>query len=62
MTFTLLDEDEFNVHKRQMNYPPEIERILWNQVDILISWIRQGKGPFSPDFIDTWYELFLTYR
>lgn len=62
MTFTLLDEDEYELHKREMDYPKEIDYILKANVEELIKWIRQGQGPFAPDFIDHWYEYFLTYR
>ncbi|ADI00224.1 nucleoside tri-diphosphate phosphatase [Salisediminibacterium selenitireducens] len=62
MTFKLLDEDEFRMHKRQMNYPPEIEVIMKKAVDELISWVGQQKGPFEPGFIEYWYERFLHYR
>ncbi|MFC4388835.1 DUF402 domain-containing protein [Gracilibacillus marinus] len=62
MTFTLLDEDEYELHKEQMNYPKVLDKILRNNLEHLIHWIRQRKGPFSPEFVDQWYEYFLTYR
>jgi uncharacterized protein len=62
MTYSLLDEDEYEKHRKEMNYPEVIDRILHNHVEELKGWIRQRKGPFAPDFIDIWYERFLTYR
>ncbi len=62
MTFNLLDEDEYERHRREMKYPEVIDQILKKNVDKLIRWIRQRKGPFAPDFIDIWYERYLTYR
>ena len=62
MTFILLDEDEYEKHRNEMKYPDVIDKILKTNVDTLISWIRQRKGPFAPDFIDLWYERYLTYR
>lgn len=62
MTFDILDEDEYDEHKEQMGYPPIIDRILHQNLDNLIGWIRQRQGPFSPDFVDGWYEQYLTYR
>ncbi|WP_050614060.1 nucleoside tri-diphosphate phosphatase [Bacillus testis] len=62
MTFQLLDEDEYERHRRQMNYPDVIDGILKKNVNQLIFWIRQRKGPFSAEFIDSWYERYLTYR
>lgn len=62
MTFQLLDEDEYEKHSREMKYPDAIDRILRRNVNELISLIRQQKGPFSAEFIDSWYERYLTYR
>src|SRR5699024_3533599 len=61
MTYTLLDEDEYDLHQKQMNYPQVLNRILWNNVDHLIQMIHQRKGPFSYQHIEYWYEHFLTY-
>ena len=62
MTFQLLDEDEYERHSKEMNYPDAIDRILKRNVNELISLIRQQKCPFSAEFIDSWYERYLTYR
>ncbi|MEC2076715.1 nucleoside tri-diphosphate phosphatase [Metabacillus fastidiosus] len=61
MTYTLLDEDEYEQHSREMNYPEVIDGILRKNVNVLMHWIHQRKGPFAPDFIDEWYERYLTY-
>ncbi|MBM7572470.1 DUF402 domain-containing protein [Aquibacillus albus] len=62
MTYVLLDEDEYELHRQQMSYPEVLDRILKNNINYLIQWVRQRKGPFSPEFIDQWYERYLTYR
>lgn len=62
MTYNLLDEDEYDEHKLEMDYPIVLDRILHNHMDYLLKWVHQKKGPFSPEFIDQWYERFLTYR
>ena len=62
MTFTLLDEDEYALHSKQMNYPEVLDRILWKNVNHLKRLIQQRKGPFSYENIERWYEQFLTYR
>lgn len=62
MTHELVDEDEYEVHKKSMNYPETLDHILYNHIDQLVHWIRQRKGPFKPGFVDMWYERFLTYR
>jgi len=62
MTYVLLDEDEYDEHRKLMGYPDVIDKILKANMEKLIDWIRQKKGPFAPDFVDRWYERFLTYR
>src|SRR5699024_11791797 len=56
----ILNEDEYEDHKKAMNYPEVIDQILQNHLNELLSWIKQRKGPFAPDFIEAWtarYEL-----
>ncbi|EHY7189671.1 DUF402 domain-containing protein [Listeria monocytogenes] len=60
--FHLLDEGEYEQHRRQMKYPDSIDRILRHNVDVLSHWILDKKGPFSPDYIDIWYEKYKEYR
>jgi len=62
MTYVLLDEDEYEEHRKLMGYPDVIDKILKANMEKLIDWIHQKKGPFAPDFVDQWYERFLTYR
>lgn len=61
-THQLLDEDEYEEHKLQMNYPHVFDRILYKNVNELLRWVHERKGPFAPDFVDKWYERYLTYR
>ena len=60
----LLDVDEYEQHRRQMHYSKEIDQILKVNVEILVDWINNKKGPFSPEYVDLWYERYcqLTYR
>lgn len=61
MTYRLLDEDEYDIHSKQMKYPKALNETLWENVDYLIKMIHQRKGPFSYENIERWYEYFLTY-
>jgi len=61
MTHVLLDEDEYEQHKKVMNYPHVLDRILHRNIQELLRWVHERKGPFDPDFIDRWYERYLTY-
>ena len=60
----LLDVDEYELHRRQMHYSKEIYQILKANVEIRVDWINNKKGPFSPEYVDLWYERYiqLTYR
>ncbi|RKJ61360.1 DUF402 domain-containing protein, partial [Butyricicoccus sp. 1XD8-22] len=59
MTYTLLDEDEYDQHKKEMSYPEVIDKILKRNVNKLVSWIKQRRGPFAPDFIEVWTNRYL---
>jgi protein associated with RNAse G/E len=61
MTYILLDEDEYECHRKDMNYPDGIDFILKDNVNKLLRWIRERKGPFSSEFIDQWYDRYLLY-
>ncbi|HET7628746.1 MAG TPA: DUF402 domain-containing protein [Bacillales bacterium] len=61
-TFKLLDEDEYSLHRKKMNYPLKLDRILRSHVNELISWIHGRKGPFQAEFVEKWYERFLQQR
>ncbi|WP_018923335.1 nucleoside tri-diphosphate phosphatase [Salsuginibacillus kocurii] len=62
MTYKILDEDEYAVHKRSMGYPVDVDLCVRAGMKELQSWICQGKGPFAPQFVESWYERFLSYR
>ncbi|MGX6962321.1 nucleoside tri-diphosphate phosphatase [Vagococcus xieshaowenii] len=54
----LLDVDEYEEHRKQMNYPPEIDFILKENVKILVDWINNEKGPFSQSYVELWYDRY----
>ncbi|HEN5811050.1 TPA: DUF402 domain-containing protein [Streptococcus agalactiae] len=58
----LLDVDEYEQHKAQMNYPTDIDYILKENVKILVEWINENKGPFSPSYINIWYKRYLELK
>lgn len=62
MTYCILDEDEYEEHRKSMNYPQAIDNIIKASMTELISWITQRKGPFDPNFVEMWYERFLQHR
>lgn len=62
MTYKLLDEDEFAENKQAMRYPAAITPILYNQIEILLMWIKEHHGPFANGFVEAWYERYLANR
>ncbi|HEO5596451.1 TPA: DUF402 domain-containing protein [Streptococcus agalactiae] len=58
----LLDVDEYEQHKAQMNYPTDIDYILKENVKILVEWINENKGPFSSSYINIWYKWYLELK
>lgn len=62
MTYNLLDEDEYAQHKKEMNYPAQIDEKMDTSIRELQNWICQRKGPFNSHFIEQWYERFLFFR
>ncbi len=62
MTYTILDEDEYEQHKKEMKYPEEMDGILDRNIEKLISWIKQRRVPFAPDFIEAWTSRYHFYK
>ncbi|MFS5226775.1 DUF402 domain-containing protein [Streptococcus agalactiae] len=58
----LLDVDEYEQHKAQMNYPTDIDYILKENVKILVEWINENKGLFSSSYINIWYKRYLELK
>ena len=57
-----LDVDEYETHKKEMHYSPDIDYILKEHVKILVDWINNGKGPFSQSYVNIWYKRYLELR
>lgn len=53
-SYKLLDEDEYALNKRLMNYNDEIDREIRKNVVILKKWIEERKDPFNERFIHNW--------
>ena len=55
----LLDEDEYEQHSEQMHYPDSIKRIIASELEVLNSWIDEGKVPFDPKVDEDIFEVYL---
>lgn len=55
----LLDVDEYEDHAAKWHYSAEVDHILKSNVKVLVDWIKNGKGPFSKEYVDIWYNRYL---
>ena len=56
--YKILDEYEFNKHRREMNYPEDIQKIVRAQMNKLIDMVNKKEGPFKPGFAKYWYDSY----
>lgn len=58
----LLDVEEYENHRRKMNYSTDLDYVIKENVKILVDWINNQKGPFSKEYIDIWYNRYLELK
>jgi protein associated with RNAse G/E len=56
----ILDEKEYRVHLKKMNYPKDIQDIVENEMQLLISKIKRKEKPFDLSDIYLYYEKYKT--
>ena len=61
-TYMILDQDEYEEHRRQMGYPESVRKQIDQGLNELLSLIFQQKLPFEPEYVERWYERFLQYK
>ena len=57
-SFRVLDRNEYNYHKKLMNYPEEIQEIIKYELTALIDMKRAGVTPFNKETIDYYNKIF----
>ncbi|WP_400164724.1 DUF402 domain-containing protein [Brevibacillus sp. TJ4] len=62
MTYTILDEEEFLMHSKQMKYPPFVVERVQLALQEVIEWVRARRGPFQNGFVQRWYDRYLLVR
>ena len=60
--FKILDRNEYNYHKRIMNYPKEINYIIKEELSSLIEMKKAGAFPFDKKSIEYYLEVFKKIR
>ena len=56
--FRILDRNEYNYHRKIMNYPEDIDKIVKNELSYLIDKKRKEEVPFDANMIKKYYETF----
>ena len=56
--FKILDRNEYNYHKKLMNYPDEINYIVKEELSNLIEMKKAGEFPFTKESIEYYYDVF----
>ena len=46
-------------HSDKWKYPAKTDLILKHNVKTLFDWIEHGKGPFSKEYVEIWYNRYL---
>ncbi len=56
--FRVLDRNEYQYHKKLMNYSNETDLILKRELDHLIDMKKKEEGPFEKGYIENYYEKY----
>src|SRR5690625_2192994 len=59
MTYHLVDVAEFHKNKKRMNYPRDLQYILDEATEHIVTLIERQEEPFSVEKTKYWYEQFL---
>ncbi len=56
--FKILDYNEYNYHRKLINYPNEIQIIIKNELSNLIEMKRKEEGPFKKGLVNKYFQLY----
>lgn len=56
--FKVLDYNEYNYHRKIMNYPADIQMIIKSELSNLIDLKRANKGPFEKGLVNKYFEIY----
>ena len=60
--FKILDRNEYNYHKKIMNYSDELDTILKKELSRLIEIKKKNEFPFSADIVSKYYEKYINLQ
>ena len=57
-SFKVLDRGEYKYHKKKMNYPEKLDKILRQELSNLIEVVRKKVGPFQKGTVEKYCEVY----
>lgn len=57
-SFKVVDKNEYNYHKKIMHYPNEIDKIVKNELKVLIDMKKNHNGPFNREAIEYYHHKY----
>lgn len=62
LQYAILDEDEYKVHAKQMDYGEELEKIIYHSLNQLIGIVENKEKPFQEKYVLQLYEEYLKMK
>ncbi len=56
--YNILDKNEYQFHKKIMNYSPELDYIIHKELEKLINLKENNEGPFNIDTINYYFNIY----
>ncbi len=60
--FRILDRNEYKYHKRIMKYSNDLDKIIKNELQALITLKKEEKDPFNKDLINKYYQNYVNLK
>lgn len=60
--YRVLDQNEYNYHRKLMHYPEEIDMILKQELLSLIEMVKNFNGPFNKEEVKKYLEVYVDLR
>lgn len=58
LSYQILDENEYNMHAREMRYPEKVMKIVERSVNELIDEMDLASDPFNPECVEKYYSIY----
>ncbi len=58
-TVITMDLDEYNLHKKIMHYPDEIDRIIKKEMGKILQQVKKQEIPFNKEYVENHFQQYL---